>query len=47
MDKGLRNKGKNLRDMTLMIVFKATELDEMLGRAQSNRGRSGIAPETH
>lgn len=29
MDKGLRNKGKNLRDMTLMIVFKATELDEI------------------
>lgn len=29
MDQGLRNKGINLRDRTLMIVFKATELDEI------------------
>lgn len=38
MDQGLRNKSMKLKEITLMIVFKATELDEIPKDVDGEKG---------
>lgn len=41
MDQGLRNRGINLRAITLMMVFKVTELDEIPKHKDVDREEEG------